>query len=186
MESILGKSIYKCTKLESSKINIHGRSNCCFISSFQIQMSKHFPDFPDLKTLLNLLYPNQTNVYTHFVYDFPVKWFKLREYLIGKNSFWQDRLDKILLQICLPHKISINKCIHLTYINLNLIKPDQIAKENYESLEASLSDNYDSTKTIISIEQNYNHFEPVNIDFFSECETVKSIDEIGVNADFFM
>ncbi len=186
MESILGKPVYNCTKLGSSKVNAYGRFNCCFISSFQIQMSKHFADFPDLKTLLNLLYPNETNAYTNFAYDFPTKWFKLKEYLIQTNSHWEDRLNNILLQICLPHKKYFNKCIQLTCIDLNVIKPNQVAKGNYESLEASFSDDPDPTKTIISIEQNYNHFEPINVDFLSGFDRVESLDEIGVSGDFFV
>jgi hypothetical protein len=185
MESLLGKPIYKYNKSAQSQITIHGRTNCCFISSFQIQMKKHFNNFPDLKVLLELLYPNQSNAYTHFANDFPAKWFKLKNYLANKDPSWIEKLDNVLLHICLPHQNN-NKCIQLTFIDLNKINTEEVAQGNYQSLEASFSDEYDESKTIISIKQYYNHFEPVDIDFSYDNETVKTLDEVGISEDFFM
>jgi len=180
MESLLGKPIYKYYKTSCSQVNVHKWSNCCFISSFQVQMSKHFSDFPDLKTLLDLLYPTQFNAYTHFAYDFPAKWFILRNYLISKDIKWEKLLASVLLQMCLPHKES-NRCIQLTFIDLNIIKPDEIARGNYQSLEASFSDDNKHNKTIISIMQYPNHFEPVDVDFNSNVQSVESLDEVGID-----
>ena len=78
MDSLLNKPVYNFTKKSNSQVYAYGRSNCCFISSFQIQMAMKFNDFPSLKELVDLLYPNTTDAYTHFANDFPAKWFKIK------------------------------------------------------------------------------------------------------------
>ncbi len=184
MESLIGKPIYNSSISSTSRVNVHSRSNCCFISSFQIQMLKHFPDFPSIEVLLDLLYPGQTNAYTHFAHDFPAKWFKIKYYLIKKDFRWQKLLDNVLLQMCLPHKLP-NKCIQLTFIDLNKINPEEVSQGNFESLEASFSDVPNHEKTIISILQFNNHFEPVDVDFNSGSTILESLDEVGIDEKFF-
>lgn len=183
MESLLNKPVYTFSKNANSHVFAYGRSNCCFISSFQIQMKKKFSNFPDLKTLLDLLYPNESNAYTQFAQDFPSKWFDIKKYLINKNYEWKEKLDNVLLHICLPLKIQ-NQCVQLTFIDLNVIKIDEIASDKYDSLEESFADDYDQTKTIISIMQYSNHFEPIDVDF-SNSSKLTNLDELGISESFF-
>lgn len=183
MDSLINKPIYNFTKTESSQVFAHGRSNCCFISSFQIQMKKKFPNFPDLKTLLDLLYQDKLDAYTHFAHDFPVKWFQIKTYLINKNLDWIDKLENVLLQVCLPLK-NQSKCVQLTFINLNTINIKEVNSGEYKSLEESFSDEYNPEKTIISIIQYSNHFEPIQVDF-STNSNLTSLDELGIDESFF-
>jgi hypothetical protein len=162
MESLLNKPVYNYKIIEKSQINYQGRTNCCFISSFYIQMKKHFDDFPNFNTILNLLYSQQTNAYTHFAFDFPSKWFKLKDYLINQDKIWESRLSNIILQICVP-LINQSQCVLLSYINLNMIIPEEINLGNYESLEKSFSDVEPSNSKVISIIQLLDHFEPITI-----------------------
>lgn len=184
MDSLIDKPVYTYTNITKSQVNAYGKTNCCFISSFQIQMKKHFNDFPDLKTLLNLLYPNQINIYTHFAYEFPQKWHILKKYLSNQNNIWTDRFDNILLHICLPLLIK-DKCVQVTFINLNKINSDEINLDNYKSLESSFTNVYDSTKLIISIIQYPNHFEPIDIDFTIKNPNLESVDHIDIDTTFF-
>ena len=184
MDSLINNPVYTYTSISKSQVNVYGRTNCCFISSFQIQMKKHFNDFPDLETLLNLLYPNQTNAYTHFAYDFPQKWQILKKYLTDQNNIWIDRLDNILLHLCLP-LVNNNKCVQVTFIYLNTINSDEINSGEYKSLESSFTNEYDPTKKIISIIQYPNHFEPIDIDFTIINPNLESVDDIGINPTYF-
>jgi hypothetical protein len=183
MESLLNKPVYNFTKNASSQVFAYGRSNCCFISSFQIQMANKFENFPGLKTLLELLYPNQTNAYTQFAQDFPAKWFTIKNYLITQTSKWKEKLDNVLLHICLPLKTP-NQCVQLTFLDLNAINVDEVASGKYDSLEASFTDDYNPTKTIISIMQYSNHFEPINVEF-SHGTKLTNLDELGISESFF-
>lgn len=180
MESQLNKPVYNYNITTNSKVYFEGRSNCCFISSFQIQMKKIFNDFPDLNTILNLLYPVQSNAFTHFAYDFPAKWYKLKSYLISQDKKWESRLSKVMLQICLPLTIK-NQCVLLSYIDLNIINPDEVNTGNYDSLEKSFSDQALPNYHIISIIQQVNHFEP--IDIINECGHLNNVNLIK-NPDF--
>jgi hypothetical protein len=162
METLINKPIYKYTIGSKSQIIYKSWINCCFISSFQIQMKKLYGDFPDLDELLNLLYKNNPNAFTHFAYDFPEKWFQLKEYLCSKNKIWSERLEQIVLRICIPTLI-YNQCVLISFIDINRIIPSEIAKGNDESLEKALSNNIDQNKKIIDIIQFRNHFEPINI-----------------------
>lgn len=183
MESLLNKSVYTFTKNASSQVFAYARSNCCFISSFQIQMANKFENFPNLKTLLELLYPNESNAYTQFAQDFPAKWFTIKKYLINQNSNWKEKLDNVLLHICLPLKMH-NQCVQLTFLDLNTINIDEVASGKYDSLEASFTDDYNPDKTIISIMQYTNHFEPINVDFSNETK-LTDLDELGISESFF-
>ena len=183
MESLLNKPVYNFTKNKSSQVYAYGRTNCCFISSFQIQMASKFENFPELKTLLDLLYPNKTNAYTEFAKDFPAKWFIIKKYLINKNSEWKDKLDNVLLHMCLPLKTS-NTCVQLTFMDLNVINTNDVASSKYDSLEASFIDDYNPDKTIISIIQYSNHFEPIDVDFSNGSE-LTNLDELGISESFF-
>jgi hypothetical protein len=160
MDSLLNKPTYQYVCHNKSIINYDKYTNCCFISSFQIQMKKIYSDFPDLKELLPLLYPNTFNAFTEFAYDFPEKWQKLKKYLINKDTKWIPRLN-IYLQICLPLKEN-NKCVLLTFIDINKVNPEEVNKCNYKSLMESFSDSIISDK-IIRIIQFPNHFEPFEI-----------------------
>jgi hypothetical protein len=183
MDSLLNKPVYNFSRNTNSQIYAYGRSNCCFLSSFQIQMKKQFDNFPELKTLLDLLYPNETDAYIHFAQDFPEKWFIIKKYLINQNREWEKKLDNLLLHICFPLKTQ-NRCVQLTFIDLNVIKIDEIHADNYDSLEASFTDEYNPSKTIISIMQYSNHFEPINIDF-SNVSKLTNLEEIGISESFF-
>lgn len=183
MDSLLNKPVYNFNAQSNSQVFAHGRSNCCFLSSFQIQMANKFDDFPSLKELLDLLYPNTTNAYTHFAHDFPAKWFQIKAYLINKNIKWENKLADVLLQICLPLKKS-NQCVQLTFIDLNMINVGEVSLGNYESLEASFSDTYNPGKTIISIMQFSNHFEPIQVDFTSS-DKLTELDQVAISESFF-
>lgn len=184
MDSLINKPVYTYTNITKSQVNAYGKTNCCFISSFQIQMKNHFNDFPDLKTLLNLLYANQSNAYTHFAYDFPQKWHMLKTYLCNQNNIWADRFDNILLHICLPLAHD-NQCVQLAFINLNTINSDEIILGNYASLESSFIDDYNPTKLIISIIQYAHHFEPIDIDFTIIHSNLESTKDICIDPTFF-
>ena len=184
MDALLNKPVYIFTKSNKSEINSYGKINCCFISSFQIQMKKLFNDFPDLQTLLNLLYPNQSDAYTNFANDFPEKWDILKNYLINQDIKWINRLDDIILQICLP-LFTDNKCVSLTFIDLNMINAKEIANRNYRTLQLAFTDNYNKNKKIISIMQYENHFEPINIDFTIMHTHLQSIKEVNITSSFF-
>lgn len=183
MDSLLNKPVYNFTTNANSQVFAYGRSNCCFISSFQIQMKKQFDDFPTLKTLIELLYPNESNAYTQFAQDFPAKWFTIKSYLINQNNDWAEKLNNVLLHICLPLK-STNTCVQLTFIDLNMINIGEVADGNYTSLESSFSEEYNSNKTIISIMQYANHFEPINVDF-SSGTILTNLDELAISDSFF-
>ncbi len=183
MDSLLNKPVYNFTKQTNSQVYAHGRSNCCFISSFQIQMATHFKDFPSLKEILDLLYPNQTDAYTHFAQDFPAKWFKLKAHLIKSNSDWASKLAHVLLHISLPLKTP-NTCVQLTFIDLNVINVDEVNSGKYDSLESSFSDKYDPDKTICSIIQYSNHFEPIQINWDTSSE-LTDLEKLGISESFF-
>ncbi len=183
MDSLLNRPVYNFTPEANSQVYAHGRSNCCFISSFQIQMKTQFKDFPNLKEILDLLYPNQTDAYTHFAQDFPAKWFKLKAHLIKSNSDWASKLDNVLLHICLPLKTP-NTCVQLTFIDLNVINVDEVNSGKYESLESSFSDENESNKTVISIMQYSNHFEPIQIDWVSRSK-LTDLDQLAISESFF-
>ena len=182
MESFINKPIYNYILSTKSTVSYSSWYNCCFISSFQIQMKKLYADFPDLDELLNLLYKNNPNAFTHFAYDFPEKWFKLKEYLCSKNSIWAERLDQIILRICIPSTVS-NQCVLISFIDINGIVPSEITKGNDESLEKSLSDSVDENKKIIDIVQFRNHFEPIEI--ISNCGLLEDIQSIEDFETFF-
>lgn len=178
MESLINKPIYNYTTDTKSKVSYKSWSNCCFISSFQIQMKKLYTDFPDLDELLNLLYKNSSNAFTHFAYDFPEKWFQLKEYLCSKNSIWSERLNQIVLRICIPTSFNY-QCVLISFIDLNIVIPLEIAQGNNNSLEKALSDNVDENKKFINIIQYHNHFEPINI-----ISTEGFLKDIGTLSDF--
>lgn len=182
MESLLNKPIYKYNCTSRSQIICKSWVNCCFISSFQIQMKKLYEDFPDLNVLLDLLYKNTPNAFTHFAYDFPEKWFKLKEYLCSKNKIWSERLDQIILRICIPTSIN-NQCVLISFINLNVLIPDQIAQGNNDSLDKALSDEIGQNKKFVDIIQLHNHFEPINI--ISTEGVLKDIKDISDFETFF-
>lgn len=167
MDSLISHPIYKYTIHTGSHICYLHWYNCCFISSFQIQMRNMFNDFPSLGELLELLYPDKSDAYTHFATDFPIKWFKIKEYLITKDPKWSKILSRVLLRICLPldpiNKMKHNQCVLLNFIDLNLIDIEEIKKENYESLELALETEYSDYNIILNIIQFPNHFEPINI-----------------------
>jgi len=146
-------------------------------------MANKFENFPSLKELLDLLYPNTTDAYTHFAKDFPTKWFKIKSYLIKQSSEWENKLTNVLLHICLPLKTP-NTCVQLTYIDLNKINVDEVSAGNYDSLEASFSDDYNPDKTIISIMQYSNHFEPVQVDF-TTCSELTDLSQLAISESFF-
>jgi len=170
MESLLYKPTYKYSINSRSKIIYNQWSNSCFISSFQIQMKKLYTDFPDLDELLNLLYNDTFNAYTHFANDFPKKWYQIKQYLISNNLIWLDRLDNIVLRICLPTSIK-DKCVLVSFIDLNAINISLKGQCYYDSLEKALSDKVSNDKKIINILQLQNHFEPIEIISNSELLT---------------
>jgi hypothetical protein len=167
MDALINKPTYKYSINSRSVIVYNHWKNCCFLSSVQIQMKKIYPDFPHLDELLNLLFSNTCNVYTHFAYDFPKKWYQIKEYLISKNLDWLDRLDKIVIRMCLPTSIQ-NQCVLISFIDLNTI---DITKESFtfqgqdyiNSIEKALTDQVSDDKKVINILQLYNHFEPIDI-----------------------
>jgi len=183
MDSLLNKPVYNFNVQSNSQVYAHGRTNCCFISSFQIQMASKFKNFPSLKELLGILYPDTTDAYTHFAQDFPAKWFEIKSYLIKQSSEWENKLANVLLHICLPLKKS-NQCVQLTYIDLNKINVGEVSAGNYESLEASFSDAYNPDKTIISIMQSTNHFEPIQVDFTNGSQ-LTDLDQLAISESFF-
>ena len=179
MEALVNKPTYKYSINSRSVIIYNDWNNCCFLSSFQIQMKKLYPDFPYLGELLNLLFSDTCNVYTHFAYDFPKKWYQIKEYLISKNLDWLDKLDNIVIRICLPTSIQ-NQCVLVSYIDLNAIDitkegPYQTKFDNalesftfqghdyINSIEKALSDHVSDDKKVINILQLQNHFEPIDI-----------------------
>ncbi len=162
MESLINKPVYNFVINKNSRVSYKSWSNCCFISSFQIQMKKLYSDFPDLEEILNLLYKNTTNAFTHFAYDFPEKWFQLKDYLCLKNPVWAQRFDQIVLRICIPTSV-FNQCVLISFIDVNQVIPSEIAQGNNDSLEKALSDEVDNNKQFIDIIQYHNHFEPIDI-----------------------
>jgi len=162
MDCLLNKPTYKYKITTNSKVSIFNRVNCCFISSFQIQMKKQWNDFLEFEQLLDLLYLDEINAYTNFADDFPVKWNILKKYLISTNLIWESRLNSVVLRICLPLN-NDSKCVLLDCIDINIINCQEITDGNYDSLEASFSDTVSDDKVIINIIQLYNHFEPIDI-----------------------
>ena len=162
MEALLNKPTYKYSINSRSIIIYNDWNNCCFLSSVQIQMKKIYPDFPHLGELLNLLFSDTFNVYTHFAYDFPKKWYQIKEYLISKNLDWLDRLDNIVIRMCLPTSIQ-NQCVLISYIDLNAIDITKEKDDYINSVEKALTDQVSDDKKIINILQLQNHFEPINI-----------------------
>jgi hypothetical protein len=162
MEALINKPTYKYSINSRSVIIYNDWNNCCFLSSVQIQMKKIYPDFPYLGELLNLLFSDTFNVYTHFAYDFPKKWYQIKEYLISKNLDWLDRLNNIVIRICLPTS-NENECVLVSYVDLNTI---DISLEGYEytnSIEKALTDQVSDDKKVLNILQQHNHFEPIDI-----------------------
>lgn len=162
MEALINKPTYKYSINSRSVIIYNDWNNCCFLSSVQIQMKKIYPDFPHLHELLNLLFSDTFNVYTHFAYDFPKKWYQIKEYLISKNLNWLEKLDNIVIRICLPTS-NENECVLVSYVDLNAI---DISLEGYDytnSIEKALSDHVSDDKKVINILQLHNHFEPIDI-----------------------
>lgn len=162
MESILNKPTYKYYIHTKSKVTCNNRTNCCFISSFQIQMKQLWDDFASLDDLLNWLYPNTSNAYTHFAYDFPKKWFELKKIMESKNPVWKERMERVVLGMYLPLVIN-SECVLLTLIDINQIIPNQVSNGNYDSLETSFLDALPDNKISINIIQLYNHFEPIEL-----------------------
>ena len=74
--------------------------------------------------------------------------------------------------------------MQLTYIDLNKINVDEVNTGNYESLEASFSDDYNPDKTIISIMQFTNHFEPIQVDFTNGSQ-LNELDQLAISESFF-
>lgn len=184
MDVLIGNPIFSYIQTDRSKIYAYGRNNCCWISSFQIQMQKYFPDFPNLKTLLELLYPNTNDAYTHFALDFPSKWLTIKKYLTDKNIEWKDKLSNIIIEICLPLVIQ-DKCVLLTLLDLDKLNPDEIKIENYNSIKESFLLERPINKTIISIMQYENHFEPIQIEISSEKTSLLDIELINMSELFF-
>jgi hypothetical protein len=162
MESLLHKQTYEYLINSRSVIIYNDWNNCCFLSSVQIQMKKIYPDFPYLGELLNLLFSDTFDVYTHFANDFPKKWYQIKEYLISKNLSWLDRLDNIVIRICLPTS-NKNECVLVSYIDLNAIDVTLEGQEYYNSLKKALTDQVSDDKKVINILQLHNHFEPIEI-----------------------
>ena len=139
-------------------------------------------DFVSLDDLLNWLYPNTTNAYTHFANDFPAKWFKIRKMFESndKDKIWKSRFDQIVLGIYLP-LVNNSSCVLLTFIDLNQIIPDEVSVGNYESLEKSFSDVVPPGKIPINIIQLLNHFEPIQInEYVGKLEDIEQV----ANKDF--
>jgi hypothetical protein len=162
MDALINKPTYNYSINSRSVIIYNDWNNCCFLSSVQIQMKKIYPDFPYLGELLNLLFSDTYNVYTHFAYDFPKKWYQIKEYLISKNLDWLDRLDNIVIRMCLPTLIQ-NQCVLISYIDLNAIDITKEKDDYINSVEKALSDTVSSDKKVINILQLQNHFEPIDI-----------------------
>jgi hypothetical protein len=162
MEALLNKPTYKYSINSRSVIIYNDWNNCCFLSSVQIQIKKLYPDFPYLGELLNLLFSNTFNVYTHFAYDFPKKWYQIKQHLISKNLDWLDRLDNIVIRICLPTSIQ-NQCVLVSFIDLNGIDINKEGDDYINSVEKALTDQVSDDKKVINILQLQNHFEPIDI-----------------------
>jgi len=126
-------------------------------------MKKHWDDFVSLEELVDWLYPNTTNAYTHFAYDFPEKWIELKKIMESKNPIWKERMEQVVLGMYLPLTIK-SECVLLTLIDINQIIPQEVSQENYDSLEKSFLDVVPDNKIPINIIQFYNHFEPVELD----------------------
>jgi hypothetical protein len=164
--NLFNKPIYSYTIPNSSIVTHKTHYNCCFISSFYIQIKKIYNDIPSFDIILNLLYPNMNNAYTHFA-DFPEKYHKLKNHLINTDPIWKSRFDNIVLQIMLPMKKN-DESVVLSYIDLNINKSNITID--------SLLDNVSDDKTIISIIQLHNHFEPVCVK--NTNKLVQNIDDI--------
>jgi hypothetical protein len=147
-------------------------------------MQKYFSDFIDLKSLIELLYPNTNNAYTHFALDFPIKWIIIKKYLFEKDIKWVDKLSNIIVEICLPLIIP-NKCVLLTLIDLDKLKPEEIKLGNFNSIKESFLLERPTDKTIISIMQYENHFEPIQIEIPSEKTSLLDIELINMSELFF-
>jgi hypothetical protein len=71
----------------------------------------------------------------------------------------------------------------ISFIDLNVLIPDQIAQGNNDSLDKALSDVMDQNKKFIDIIQFHNHFEPINI--ISTEGVLKDIKDISELETFF-
>ncbi len=170
LDSLLNKPIYRYTINTRSNISAYGYTNCCFISSFHIQMKKHFNDFIDFKQLLKLLYKKPSNAYMNFALDFPKFWVILKTHMESIDVKWKTIFENTILRIVLPlvetsPLVKNQTCVLLAYIDINIINHEQVQSGNYDSLEKSFSYNDDDKhgKTIIDIIQFSNHFEPVEL-----------------------
>jgi len=162
MDSLQNKPMYTYNETENSKIYYNNISNCCLISSFQIQMKKHYVDFPSLDFLLEKLYPNTKNAFTHFAYEFPLKWCEMKKLLILQNPIWKDKLDKIVLRFFVgTHKK--DTCVLISCIDINKINHQEVSNGKFDTLENALSDEVPKDKITVDILQKNNHFEPINI-----------------------
>jgi hypothetical protein len=181
MESLLNKPTYKYHIDTMSKVTYNDRTNCCFISSFQIQMKKQWDDFVSLDDLLTWFYPNISNAYTHFAYDFPEKWIELKKIMESKNPIWKERMEHVVLGIYLPLTIK-SECVLLTLVDPNQIIPSEVRQGKYDSLEKSFLEVVPDNKISINVIQLYNHFEPVELD-----KQIGSLNdtELVANKDFF-
>lgn len=163
MDCLNSKPVYEYTRVNSSSVIYKGYSNCCLISSFEINMKKFYPEFPSLDELLKLLYPNTKNAYTHFALEFPIKWYKLKNHLIEKDSSWKEKLDNVVLRFFTPINSKKSECVLISVIDINKVNHIQVSQCNYDSLKDAMSDYAPDGKICVDILQLYNHFEPINV-----------------------
>jgi hypothetical protein len=183
MDCLNYKPVYEYTRSTSSTVYYNGYSNCCLISSFQINMKKYFPEFPSLDMLLSLLYPNTKNAYTHFALEFPQKWYKLKQHLISEDISWKEKLDKFVIRFFTPVNSKKSECVLISVIDMNKVNHIEISNCNYDSLKDALTDEIPTGKTPIDILQLYNHFEPINIG--KKVRDRSESIEVVVNKSFF-
>ncbi len=165
MDCLKEKTVYEYSQNSRSTVYYNGYSNCCLISSVQINMKKIYSDFPSLDILLKQLFPSTKNAYMHFAMEFPQKWNNLRDFLIKNDVSWKEKLDKIVIRFFTPIKSSDknSNCVLISVIDVNKVNGDEVASGNYTSLESAMSDIVEKGKIPIDIIQLYNHFEPIII-----------------------
>ena len=163
MDCLKEKTVYEYSQDKTSTVYYNGYTNCCLISSVQVNMKKIYSDFPSLDILLKQLFPNTKNAYIHFAMEFPQKWNKITDYLIKNDISWKEKLDKIVIRFFTPINSPNEKpnCVLISAIDVNKVNGDEVTSGIYTTLEAAMSDTVEEGKIPIDIIQLYNHFEPI-------------------------
>jgi hypothetical protein len=126
-------------------------------------MKKKYDDFPSLTELLEKFYQNEKNIRMKMAQDFPIKWFEIKRYLIGKDIKWKNILNNIILKIHLPiFDLETKKSVLLSYVDMNKIKLNHYMESKIrDAFIRSVTDTNECGKEVIDIIYKNEYFEPI-------------------------